>query len=576
MLKRLVVVAVVLLTLPLLSGVELSGRSDLEIVVGAEPSYVAQFAAQELSYFLGKSLDREIPVKFASKAAVRIHVGICPDGKPLENGDSHIVVRDDGTLYIYGKDTADREKKKLGALAHDVEFKGTLEAAYTFLEDYVGVRWLEPGPAGEFVPKAERIELPTIDRTLTPSFSERRTFYMRRFALAHLYGHSKEEAEFGTTDDFVLWFLRLRFTSFKARAMGCHTPAYLRLEKHLYPKHKEMFALQANGSRSSKDLCWTCKETKEFWWNAVDAYFRGDKNPRAIGIDENEWNPNIFILKDEFMIDPHDYGKDYFCKCPNCSAIVKKYGEEIGYGEVVFQTIAEVARKVEKKYPGKYITTLVYPPKKMFPESVELPKNVRVRMTVNNLAISDDEEVLGKEIELMRRWSTEQKSKIGLWMYLMSNHGQRLYGVPEFASGNFIKALRKAWPYANGIFYEHIEPNHTMRNLDIYMISHALWNKDIDVDAVKGEFFKLYFGAAADDMKDFCNRLERNWTEAMKLQIAHPDERPIPVAYKMRKRIFNNIYTYDELETLQKMIDSAKKKLPADSHEAVRVRRYEK
>ena len=551
-------------------------KKDAEIVVGEQPSYVAQFAAEELSRFLGKALGQEMAIKSTSTDPVRIYVGIAPDGKPLESGDSHIVVRDDATLYIYGKDSADREKKKLGTLAHDVEFKGTLEAVYTFLEDYVGVRWLEPGPAGEYVPSLERIELPPIDRTLTPSFTERRTFYMRRFALPNLYGRSKEEAEYGTADDFVLWFLRLRFTSFKARAMGCHTPAYLHLDKYLYPKHPEMFALQADGSRHKNDLCWTCKETKEFWWNIVDAYFRGDKDPRAAGIDENEWNPNIFILKDEFMIDPHDYGKDYFCKCPTCSAIVKKYGEETGYGEVVFQTIAEVARKVEKKYPNKYITTLVYPPKKMFPESVALPKNVRVRMTVHNLAISDDDSVLDSEIDLMRKWCTEQDSKIVLWMYLMSNHGKRLYGVPEFASGNFIKALRKAWPYAEGVFYEHIEPSHTARNLDIYLISHALWNKDMDLEAVKGEFFRLYFGPAADDMLSFCNRLERNWSEVMKLQIAHPEERPIPIAYKLRKRIFNGIYTFDELENLQKMIDSAKKKLPKDSPEALRVRRYEK
>ena len=99
--KRLLVVAVFLLSLQLFAGVELNGRSDVEIAVGAEPSYVAQFAAKELSYFLGKALGKEIAVRNASNAVVRIIVGLAPDGKPLENGDSHIVVRDNGTLYIW-------------------------------------------------------------------------------------------------------------------------------------------------------------------------------------------------------------------------------------------------------------------------------------------------------------------------------------------------------------------------------------------------------------------------------------------------------------------------------------------
>ncbi len=558
------------------AGISMTGGADVEIVVGEQPSYVAQFAASELSRFLGRTLGKELAVKASSKAALRIHVGIGPDGKPMADGDSRITARDDGAIYIYGKDTPDKAKKGVMEMVLNVADKGTLEAVYTFLEDYVGVRWLEPGAKGEFIPKVERIEIPTIDRILTPSFKERRTYYLRRIATSWYSGRCKDEPEYGTEEEFLLWGLRLRYTPFKARVMGCHTPSYLYLEEKLYPKRPELFALQADGSRNPKDMCWTCKETKEFWWNIVDAYFRGDPNPKAAGLDLDGWNQNLFILKDEFMIDPHDYGKAYFCKCPTCAAVIKKYGEENGTGEVVFQAIAEVARKVEKKYPGKYITTLVYPPKKMYPESVELPKNVRVRMTVDSLAISDDETVIEKELGLMRRWSTEQESKIGLWMYLVANHGRAYYGIPQFASGNFIKFLRRAWPYSDCIFYEHTEPFHTICNLDMYLISHALWNKEMDVEAVKDEFLRLYFGAAADDMKSFCNRLERNWTETMKTSIAHPEETPLPIAYKLRKRVFNTIYTYDELESLQKMIDSARAKLAKDSIEAVRVRRYEK
>ncbi len=549
---------------------------DAEIVVGEGTSYVAKFAAEELSRFLGKTLGQGTAIQTTSNATVRIHVGLAPDGKPLETGDSRIIVRDGGTIYIYGIDTPVKEKKGVMDMVLNVAHKGTLEAVYTFLEDYVGVRWLEPGAAGEYTPKLERIELPTIDRTLTPSFKERRTYYLRRIATSWYSGRAKDEPEYGSEEDFLLWGLRLRYTPFKARVMGCHTPSYIYLDKHIYPKHPEMFALQPDGSRSNKDMCWTCQETKDFWWSIVDAYFRGDKTPQAVGIDEKQWNPNLFILKDEFIIDPHDYGKEFFCKCPTCTAIIQKYGDENGPGEVVFQTIAEIARKVEKKYPGKYITTLVYPPKKMYPESVELPKNVRVRMTVDSLAISDDEAVIEKELGLMRKWCTEQESKIGLWMYLVANHGLRYYGIPQFASGNFIGFLRRAWPYSDCVFYEHTEPFHTICNLDMYLISHALWNKEMDVEAVKDEFIRLYFGAAADDMKDFCNRLERNWTEVMRVSIAHPEERPLPIAYKLRKRIFNTIYTYDELESLQRMLDSAKAKVPRNSIEAVRIRRYEK
>lgn len=558
------------------AGVKISGDGT-EIVVGNKPSYVAEFAANELSQFLGRALGKEIAVKASSEAPVRIYVGLKPDGQAEKQKtyDSHIIAGNDGAVYIYGYDTPVDKKPSMYELLQNVDSRGTIEAVYTFLEDYAGVRWIEPGKEGEIVPRLDAIELPEMSRTLSPSFTERRTYYLRQLGNVWYFGRAEDEPEYGSTEEFLLWGLRLRYTAFTARVMGCHTPSYIHLDRDLFPVCPQMFALQPDGSRSTKDLCWSCKETKDFWWNIVDAYFRGDPNPHAVGIKDDAWNENLFILKDEFMIDPHDYGKDFFCTCPECKAVVEKYGEN-GFGELIFSTIAEVARKVEDKYPGNYITTLVYPPKRMFPETVKLPKNLKVRMTVGDKALCSDTSVADGELELMKKWKQEQGNKVALWMYLMSVHGNRLYGVPEIASVNFIDFLRKAAPYADGVFYEHIEPNHTVRNLDMYLIAHALWNKDMDVDAWRREFMRLAFGAAADDVLAFYNRLEHNWDEVMKLQMAHPEELKLDIAYKIRKRVFNTIYTYDEIMALQKMLDAAKAKVPKGSPEAKRIARYDK
>ncbi len=550
-------------------GLTIDAERPPKVVVADNAVPSVKLAAQELADFIGRSLGAKVEQGNAGDGGVRIFVGVGPDGRRVTEAtyDSHIVIRGN-TIYIYGYDTAEGRVNDVSSICASAKSRGTLEAAYSFLEDYFGIRWLEPGKAGEIVPGRKSLELPEMERTLSPSFNERRIYYLMMIAYrAAAMAHDGEE--YGTAEDFAKWTMRLRLTYNSAPVNGCHTPHILALDKVLFPNHPEMFALQADGFRNWRDLCWSCQETKNFWWELVDAYFDGKELPYNVKLRWKPWNDN------EFMIDPHDYGKDYFCKCPTCQAFLEKYGDN-GTGECIFQTIAEVARKVEAKHPGKNITTLVYPPKKMYPESVKLPKNLRVRMTVSDQAICSNPIVYEKELALMRRWKEQQGNKIRLWMYILFDFGARLHDVPEFASTNFINFLKKAAPYSEGVFYEHIEASHTMRNVDIYLIAHALWNIDMDIDATRNEFFKLGYGAAANDMLAFYNRVEHNSDEVMKLMIAHPEECPHAVAHKLRKRVFNTIYTYEELETLQKMLDAARAKLPHGSELAKRINHYEK
>ena len=548
------------------------GASRPEIVIGKNPTQVASFAAKELAYFIGKSLGAEIAQKESSTAPVKIFIDVSPDGKPLqtETWESHIDINDDGSIYIYGYDFPVWASPNVrpDSLLCDVKYKGTLEAAYTFLEDYIGARWIEPGKAGEFVPKRSEIVLPIVKRTISPTYTERRLYYLMSMRLKS-FTKQMDTDEYGSLQDYMLWGLRLRYTANGAPIAGCHTPYAMKFEQLLFPKRPELFALQPDGTRSFKDMCWSSQATKDFWWELVDAKFSDKPNPLT---GEKKW-PGW--QKDEFMIDPHDYGKEFFCQCDKCKAIVEKYGEN-GFGECVFQCIVDVALRAQKKFPDKHITTLVYKPKKIYPESVELPPNLRVRMTVHNQAICSLESAYAKELELMKKWRTEQGAKLRLWMYLMSDHGHYIYGVPEFASTNFINYLKMAAPYSEGVFYEHIEPSHTVRNLDMYLISHALFNINFDMEKYTSEYFKLGFGAAADDMLAFYKRIERNWDKAMIARNEHPEITAVKGGHATRKYIFNNIYTYDELEALQKIIDTAKSKVKGGSPEYRRIGLYDK
>jgi hypothetical protein len=147
--------------------------------------------------------------------------------------------------------------------------------------------------------------------------------------------------------------------------------------------------------------------------------------------------------------------------------------------------------------------------------------------------------------------------------------------VPEVAAHNLQKLLRAVRHCAQGIFYEHIEPSHTIRNLDQYAIAHLLRDPELDLDALLKDYFHLSFGNAAPEMETFFRRLESNWYKAAAL---HPGKKlTVGDHNSFLRTVYDTVYNYQELTALDKLLDNAAGKVPAKSPEAQRIdrcRRY--
>ena len=72
-------------------------------------------------------------------------------------------------LYILGPDTGDDERTPGGGTS-----TGTRNGVYTFLEKFVGIRWLMPGEHGDYVPKTADLTIADTDLTEAPFFLNRR------------------------------------------------------------------------------------------------------------------------------------------------------------------------------------------------------------------------------------------------------------------------------------------------------------------------------------------------------------------------------------------------------------------
>ena len=158
-----------------------NSKSTFSIVLPANAPSSIQAAAKELQQDIAKSTGATLPISKEDSATGHVislgetrqakAAGV--DLKGVGEEGYHIVTKNDN-IYILGTDTADGEITKNGGTSN-----GTANGVYSFLEDYLGVRWLMPGALGLDVPTKSTFMVGDIDKTDTPFFINRREPYIQ-------------------------------------------------------------------------------------------------------------------------------------------------------------------------------------------------------------------------------------------------------------------------------------------------------------------------------------------------------------------------------------------------------------
>jgi len=513
------------------------GKSTFSIVLPASAPSSVQDAALELQKDIALSTGAWLNVEKDTEKISGSFISVGTTRQASAAGiqatdipdDGFRILTQNGNLYIIGPDTADGEWTKNGGISN-----GSANGVYTFLEDYLNVRWLMPGEIGRDVPHKSTFVLNDINRHETPMFMWRNMPHIIRFT----------EGKY--RDTIREWGSHQKLGASIQLNYNHNWPQTV--PPDLFKEHPEWFAMK-DGKRVAPvgqyKLETTNQELVHFYAEKAIAALKKADRPTTFSLSPSDgrgWSDSPESLA---LYDPIPPGRDH----PAMSSLVLKWYHD-------------VAQIVEKEYPqgklaGYIYSDYVFPPTKV---NMKLPDNFTpVLCGIGSYGY----QLYKKENQAQWLRVIEAWTKVApqnwfyfdlpnqLWVQNQASNFLQFTGntanvtpvAPEILNlifSNLVKAHIKGAT----IYGDPAWSNCAVSN---YIISKLLWNPHLDANALQREWLQRAYGLeAGKSMELFYAKLDSIFHDYYQ---QHTNDE---ANYKLTDDMLKEIYAahYGELEQL--------------------------
>ena len=516
-----------------------------EIVVSANAASATRLAAEELNFFLKGVLGEALPVvgkRTDGKTAIVL------GGEPVPlNRDGYVIEAATNVLRIFGNDDDVADVNATAALPGEAIWqpcfrRGTLFGVYAFLERFAGVRMYFPGELGTCVPSAERIAVPEGRIVESPAFSVRRYGYEDGPVAKEILARMNE------TDFKRLNWYRLRMETYHLRC--CH---------------------------GAKTHCLSPETWDAIFTNACAVLSSVPSALASLGLVASPWVApthkgrlrSPFPVFDAMPKDGLTWVRH--CNCNWCMKNVPFSKYDIGFAtDLVWRRTAELAGRIKAKFPCARVSQMSYIPYARIPTN-DIPVNVDV-FVARRGPWAERTTIGAREKGEVTAWHAKLGRKVSLWNYpdKVGCWNLEMKDIPQIAPRAWASYYRAVAPHVTGAFAESESDRWIYNYLNYYVFSRICWNPDADVEAILAEHHRLMFGAAAKEMAEFFDTLEKCWMKV----VAKPYDTPLgpgvceaPTEEEMRGKI----YSPEVLARLKSFVSSASSKVAEGSIEARRI-----
>lgn len=458
------------------AGVDLAAMQGWDIVVGEDATECERYAAEELRDHLKLATGIELPIVHeADRPERHVRIGAGAAGMEVDEfgpEDLRIVIAQDSIAIAGGRP------------------RGTLYGVYTFLEDYVGVRFLTAGHT-HVPPVGSPHVVGPVDRFYQPPLAFRWSYYGENFAdpafAARLRNNTiaREPRLGGKSPMGLVGHTFLRYMP--SRVHGEEHPEYyaLRDGKRLAPFKNDSY---------ETELCLTNPDVLRIVTDAV-----------LKELDAHPERGNISVSQND---------NDKYCQCDACRAIDEREGTPMGS---LLTFVNAVADEVAKEHPDVMVGTLSYWYTRKPPKTIKPRPNVQIQLCsieccmmhpINdpdcelNVEFCRDMDEWGKICEDVYIWNYNTNFR----NYLLPCPNLRVIesNIRYFLANNAKGIFMQAAGNARGA---------EMSDLRNYIMSNLLWDPARSGQELMDEFLDLHYGRAAEPIRRFINLVHDNAAE---------------------------------------------------------------
>ena len=563
------------------SAAETNGRlvltpENVRIVVARDaPDSVRRIAAVELGYLLGQVLETKIKVvETPEPDTVSIFLGAASGFDVEDFARDQFRVRIDATgVRIAGRDGLEPRKAWTWERAYE---RATLFGVYDFLEREVGMRFYFPGELGTIVPKAKRLVLPFVERTVRPRFAVRRYGYMDGTFPSELKEKDGLMAQGDDMKTVNRYRLRMETESIPCSHGQLHSKFYRRFAK----THPEYFRMGKDGKRilteavsaplwSKEHLCQSSAIWDVLYEDAKCYLTGGSADERQIPSRHKgrtyDW-PLGAVGRKYYDVMPHDGFQP--CCCTACSNNYDRtrtnYATELIWGRT-----AALANRLKAEGVKGCVTQMAYHPYGDVPK-VDIPDNVLVMVAHSGPWTAEHPGSFNQGLALVRDWTKKLGHPVWMWTYPDKIFRTDFPDIPQMSPHGWAKYYGTYAPYITGAFCESESDRWMYNHLNYYVFSRVCWDADLDVDAVLDEYYRLMYGKGAPYVKRFFESLEKKWLTRM-IKRADFNQAGPNVTVPGEYEIWMDIYSSAVLAEYEGWLSAAEKAVVPGSLEARRL-----
>ena len=438
-----------------------------------------------------------------------------------------LIVANERHLAILGRDRWDPQhpvvKGRFDQPIKDWQQEfGTVNAVYTFIQDYLDVRWLWPGETGEDIIRKEKIAFAPFEYRYHPQIR-------LRSGILRLSAPTDGRGVSHSTDWVRLQRMQLDSANIAYRlnaAVGGH--GFGDWWERFHVSHPEYFALQPDGTRSgfpgrpgTEKICQSNPAVWDQWLDDV--------------AKQLELDPT----RTQFNASFNDSNTSGHCTCEKCIAwdVPEAKKRTLGWEgfsqdyvalsdrDVMFANI--LARKLRQRYPDKdyYVSILGYGPTRPAPLKNKPDDNVLMVHCSNwfaGLEDSDRESCDGeKTTQQFADWATT-----GVKIFYRPNlpgQGGLYQMLPDVPFGRAMETFRYVAEHnCTGIYFDTIHECWATQGPLYYLLAHLAWNPYQDGYAILDDYYRRGFGPAARQLKAYWTLLEETRNRIVDGKVTFP------------------------------------------------------